>query len=504
MKNKKDLLSIAGIVATASLAFVSGGVVFSALANLGAAVAANFITDLNPNRIKKIFLDEHPNNLNHSIKRLLIESIKESLNNIFILFSEKQVSENEKKEAKKLVKILQKKIPDTLLNSEQIELNERDIKHFLYEKDKEEIICNFIANQFEEFGITEPFKSFLATNLPSQIQLCFGEGLKDPANQNAWIAFQRMLMEEIRNNIKEIADTQISIKEDLSNLKFEKSGFSQEQINEICELVKILNDKKLVEVKLRNGVEQSLKSIENKANEVIRITTKTQLTVNELKIIVEKLKQQNRTNQIIIYTLSGCLSIAAFFVFYKIIHQPFTTTVKLYGWENENQNPLDGKGTLVLILGDKTEKAGINRQGEAVFKGILPKYNEQTVSIHLIDTENEPYYLKDSIVKIIKNEVSKMQVLLYGLDKFEGRIVEIIGDNKVGVPEAMVYVNNLSAKTDTRGDFVIDIPQNKQQREQYVEISKNGYITYTNNSMQMVRKKTDMGCEIILTKTNDK
>ena len=512
MNKKKDILSIVGLLATTSLAVVSGGLVNPAAVNIiggiggnvGASLVAHFLTGFTPAKIKRLFVDVHPNDLNHSIKKLFIASIRESLNNISVLFSETQASDKEKTEAKQLIKILQKRLPDVLLNSNQIRLDEPEIKRFLYEKGKEDVICNFVENQFDSFGITEPFKSFLAQNLPVQLQLCFGEGLKDPANQNAWVAFQRMLMEEIRSDIKNIADTQQSIKDDLSDLKFEKSGFSESQIAEVRQLVQILNDKKLVEVKITNSVNHTLESIENRANEVIRITTKTQLTVDELKNIVEKLKRQNHANQFIIYTLAVCLMIAAAFVAYKLIHQPFTTTLQVYGWENEQHNPLNGTGGLVLTLGDKTERSEINRQGEAVFKGIMPQYNGKTVAVQIIDTENEPYYLTDSIVKITKNEVTKVQVLLYGLDMFEGRIVEIAGENKVGIAGATVYVDDISATTDERGHFAISIPQNKQKREQYVEISKDGYITYTNNTMPMVRKRTDSGCEIILTRTNDK
>jgi hypothetical protein len=275
----------------------------------------------------------HPNDLNHSIKKLFVASIEEALYNISVLFSETDTSENEKKEAKLLIKTLQKQLPAMMMDEKQIQLNEPEIKQFLYEKSKEDIICNFIENQFDAFGITESFKSFLAQNLPSQLQLCFGEGLKDPANQHAWIAFQRMLIEEVKNDIKQIVDTQQSIKEDLSDLKFEKSGFSEEQIAEVRELIKILNNKKLVEIKIKNGIDESLQSIENRANEIIKITTKTQLTVDELKTIVEKIKRQNRINHIIIIALAVCLFAVGFFIGYRAINQPFTATVQVYGWK---------------------------------------------------------------------------------------------------------------------------------------------------------------------------
>jgi hypothetical protein len=404
---------------------------------------------------------------------LFIASINDALSNINVLFSETSNAAHEKKIAKQLIKTLQKNLPDMLSNKKKIQFDEAEIKHFLYENSKEDAICRFIETQFSDFGITEPFKSFLAQNLSAQIQLCFGEGLKNPANRDAWIAFQRMLIEEIRNDIKQIADTQQSIKDDLSNLKFERSGFSEEQINDIRELVKILNDKKLIEIKITDSINQSLQSIEDKANEIIRITTRTQLTIDELKTIVGKINRQNRTNHIIIYILAICFFVAGAFIAYKLVNQPFTTTIQIYGWEGEQHNPLDGKGVIVLTLGDKTEKAEISRQGEAVFKGILAEYNGKTVSAYITDTEGEPYYLSDSIIKIEKNGTTKVQILLHGLEKLEGTIFDDVSGE--GLPDVSVTVAGITVTTDEKGNFIIEIPIEKQRREQEIEISKEGY-----------------------------
>ena len=474
MKNiKNDIPAIAGLLTTASLAVVSGGLMNPALANIGASLAANFLTGFTPAKIKKWFVDVHPDDLNHSIKKLFVASIQEALHNVSVLFVETQATGNEKKDAKQLVKTLQKHLPEVLLDGNRIRLDEPEIKKFLYETDKGDVICQFVENQFETFGITDPFRSFMAKNLPAQIQLCFGEGLKDPGNQNAWIAFQRMLMEEIRNDIKQIAGTQQSIKDDLSDLKFTQSGLSEGQIAEIRQLIQILNDKKLVEVKIKNGIIQSLKSVENKANEIIRITTKTRLTVDELKVVVEKIRRQNCTQQIIMYALAACLLLSGAFVAYRVLHQPFTATVKIYGWEGETHQPLNGKGAIVLTLGDKTEKAEINRQGEAVFKGIPPEYNGKMAEVRIVDTENEPYYLTSSTIKIPKNDVVKVQALLRGLEKLEGTVFDNISGE--GLPGVTVTVAGESATTDEKGNFSVDIPLEKQRMEQEIDVSKEGY-----------------------------
>ena len=474
MKNfKKEIPSIIGALAATSLTVIASGLTNSTLSGVATKIAANFFTGFSPNKIKRWFFPTHPDQLNHSIKKLFVASIDEALFNINILFSETKCTDDEKKEAKQLIKTLQKHLPDMLMDAEQIQLEEAEIKHFLYEKEEEDATCRFIETQFADFGITEPFKSFLAQNLPAQIQLCFGEGLKDPNHQNAWIAFQRMLMEEMRNDIKKIADTQQSIKEDLSDLKFEKSGFSKEQVDEIHQLVNMLNNKKLIEVKIKDGLNQSLQSIESNANEVIKITTETNITVTELKTIIEKLNRQTRTTHVIIYSLAVLLLLAGAFIIYKFINQPFTTTIQIYGWENEHHNPLDGKGAIVLRFNDKTEKAEINRQGEAIFKGILPEYNGKTVAVYITDTDGEDYYLADSLLVIQKNNTTTVQVLLHGLEKLQGTVYDNISGE--GLPDVTVTLAGITSSTNEKGDFIIEIPVDKQRQEQEIEVSKTGY-----------------------------
>ena len=474
MKNiQKDIPQIVGLIATTSLALITGGVVNPAITSIGAGLATNILAGFTPDKVRKMFVTEHPDKLNHSIKKLFVASVSDALGNINVLFSETNYSVAEKKIAKGLIKILQRQLPSMLMSDKHIQLEESEIKHFLYEKGKEEAICRLIENEFSGFGIAEPFKSFLAKNLPAQIQLCFGEGLKDPANQHAWVAFQRMLMEEIRDDIKQLADTQQSIKDDLSDLKFTKTGFSKKQLDEVHKLVKILNNKKLFEVKITDGISQSLQSIEEKANEIIQITTQTNLTVSQLKTSVEKIKQQNKTTQIIIFSLAACLLIAGFFILYKTINQPFTLTVQLYGWESEQHNPLGGKGTLVLTVGDKIEQAPINQQGEAIFKNILPQFNGKSVSAYIADTEGEPYYLSDSILTIQKNNTTKVQVLLRGLEKLQGTVYDNISEE--GLPDASVTIAEITVKTDEKGNFTLEIPIEKQGLEQEVEVSKIGY-----------------------------
>ena len=153
--------------------------------------------------------------------------------------------------------------------------------------------------------------------------------------------------------------------------------------------------------------------------------------------------------------------------------EPFTATIQIYGWKGELHNPLNGKGAIVLTLGDKMEQAPINKNGEAIFKDVLPEHNEKEVPVHITDTEGEPYYLLDNVAKIQRNSITKLQVLLRGLEKLEGMIFDNISGE--GLADVSITIAGITAITDANGSYNIDIPIEKQQQEQQVIISKKGY-----------------------------
>jgi len=144
-----------------------------------------------------------------------------------------------------------------------------------------------------------------------------------------------------------------------------------------------------------------------------------------------------------------------------------------------------------LIIGDKSEKAIVNQQGEAIFKGIPPEYNGQIVPIYITDTENEPYYLADSTIEIHKDKISEIQVLLKRLEVFKGVVID---ENGLGIPNATIFVGDIKGITDERGAFQINIPLEKKQHTQEIEIHKDGYTSYRNIAMPM----TGDACRIVL------
>jgi len=158
------------------------------------------------------------------------------------------------------------------------------------------------------------------------------------------------------------------------------------------------------------------------------------------------------------------------------LNQPFTATVRVHGWKGKNHFPLQGNGTIVLILGDKIEKTEINKQGEAIFKSVSAEYANRPVRIAITDTQGEPYYLPDSILVLRKKEINYIEAKLKGLDCLRGEVLD--ADTGEGIPGAGILVAGIETTTDEYGRFQVNLPAEKQEKEQEITISKESYTGY--------------------------
>jgi hypothetical protein len=488
---KKDIPVLLGLIGSTSLAFITSGVaspgLLSLLGNFGINFSSSLLMGLSPERMKRWFVDVHPDDMNHSIKKLFVSSVGEALNNIRILYEGSAASEQDKEEAKKLVKSLQRSLATQLMDKTLICLEEPEVKQFLYNSNDtgNGAIVSFILDALQRTGVSDSFGQFLSQHLAPQIQLCFGEGLKRSENRDAWVAFQRMMAEDLQETVNRIEASQEEIKTELSNLRQGTSGFTKKQMDEIRRLKELLQNPKKFQLAIDKGITESLQLIESKANELIRTTTEIHVTVKELQTMTKRMERKQRQIFIAVCISLAVTAAAAGFIIFYALNQPFTATIHIYGWEGKQHHPLDGKGAVELKLGDKTERAEINSRGEAIFRKLLPAYKNQTVCIALTDTGYEPYYLQDSAVQLRKDGISEVRVMLYGLDQLEGFIL----DGNKGIAGAKVRVAGISAQTDKQGYFSISIPPEKQRKYQEVEISKDGYKPYRYSEMTMVRQK---------------
>ena len=228
---------------------------------------------------------------------------------------------------------------------------------------------------------------------------------------------------------------------------------------------------------IRKDVEEVKKDVEDVKRDVEDVKKGKENAKKENNIKISQLIllwiKRNFTATAIGLFLTIAFGVFSIYVYYKPVVDVFTATIEVYGWEGEHHNPLDGKGALVLTLEEKSEKAIINQQGEAVFVGLPSKYDGETVVVYLTDTEGEPYFLPDSIIEIHKTGVTKVQVRLRGLDRLEGQIFDETGID--GLPGVKIRVAEQTTTTDEWGHFSVEIPRDKMKRNQLIEVKKEGY-----------------------------
>lgn len=243
-----------GALSHISLVCLSQGLSTEALLSIVTGVSGNLVSDmlqgLLQGKAKNWLFRTHPNDLNHSIKRLFVSSIDDALSNIHILYEESGLTSQEKREAKrafkKLKQALHSKAEDIIKSAS---IDDLHINNFIHSGYADTSVTSYLLRELEGCDLSPKLRSFIAQHYPTQIQLCFGEGLKSPANHEAWVAYQRLMSDELRDLLQGLQAEQREIREDLKDLKLGQ-GIDPEQMKELRRLGDLLSDPKQFELHL--------------------------------------------------------------------------------------------------------------------------------------------------------------------------------------------------------------------------------------------------------------
>lgn len=308
-----------------------------------------------------------------------------------------------------------------------------------------------------------------------------------------------MLLEDLRARLVRIEEGQERIEKSILDLKDVKGGISDADMKDIRELKDILQNKELIKTHVNKATTSRLKAIDANGARVLSIVTKTNVQVDNTYMIIKsfvdeynrKIQTEKRNHLLVFCFVTICLT-AMIYLAYNIFTQPFTLSIQTYGWKGKDHKPLEGVGTLEIVLGDKSEKVEINKNGEAIFKNVEYKYNNTSVLVRLLDTKGELYYTPDSVVLINKDELNYVQVYLKGIDKLRGLVIDNVSGN--GLSQATVEVAGIATTTDERGRFKLSIPIAKQEKKQEINVYKEGYTGYR----AMVPMGNENECRIVL------
>jgi len=160
----------------------------------------------------------------------------------------------------------------------------------------------------------------------------------------------------------------------------------------------------------------------------------------------------------------------------------FNPQIQITNWKNYQENFLP---YIKLEIDGKTIEEQINKEGIAKFTDIKGKYNKKEVPIEITHTEGMPYFFENKTITLQKDSVNKINVQLRGLERLEAIVVDF--DTKEILPNARVTCADTIIVTNNKGELVIDISLEKQEKAKRVKIQKEGYDDF-NEFISFVEK----------------
>lgn len=480
-----------GTLAHVSLNCLSTGLSLETLLTIATGVsgsiAGDMLKNLSKDKLKHLLFGTHPNDLNHSIQKLFLASLGEALDNILVLYAETGISRQEKAQAKKAIAEIKKRIQakGTPLVVEALKQDD-SISQFIRSGYGDDKVSLYLKEMLGQASLDAKLSQFIAQHFPAQIQLCFGEGLKSPTHRDAWVAYQRLMSDELRTLVVGIAQGQEEMRQDLKDLKL-ASGLDGSTLEGLHRLNELLSDDSKFALALNEALGQSLSQLEELANRIIHITTETHYTVLEIKALQqEQLRRARRLQYLVaLALLFGLLSVGV--VARMWLLRPFNLSVVVYGWLGKEHTPLRGTGSLTLMVGGKAYEGEIDSRGRVLFADMPHDSKGQTARVALRDTEGMPYYCCDSTLVIEQGQTLYLPISLLGIDRAVGVVKD--EESQAPIPNARVQIAGLEGQTDSLGRFDLSIPAPQQAEEQEIEIIKEGYRGYR-ATHTMVGKET--------------
>lgn len=296
MISKKQIIDLTELIVIGSITtagfFIGGTIGASVMAGLGINLASNVIGSGSA-KLKSRWIESKDGILNRDIQRALLRAYQNSLKHLqdvyFNLDAAKSISKNEKKEITTFFKELQKTAKEAFIPNIEKSIKEGEIQKYLLKDNKqgEKLLLERI-NQSKILDFkNEHFITFFKSNLLTDVNFWFSEELKTDSLEcnKAWRAFQRLLLEGIKDDISLIKTGQDDIKQELRKVK---------NIEIEIKKLRYIFDK-------RNSFEPfqtNLIEINSSLTNVAEIVTRTEKKIDKLKILIEDDKYLFQKSQI--------------------------------------------------------------------------------------------------------------------------------------------------------------------------------------------------------------
>ena len=229
----------------------------------------------------------------------------------------------------------------------------------------------------------------------------------------------------------------------------------------------IIRDKNSVDISELN---QSIKSIESKTNEIAGTATETKNIAGIIETYVKKAIGQNRKTHIfmiifavLLLCFGGCV------VYYSVGTSSFKTTIQIMDWKGRPSDKINQSNCKIKIL-DKSKKSITD--GSVEFNEIPIKYkNNKNHKVKVVFFPCEDCGAFELVCdSIVLQKDAELRIKIKGLDRIFGYVKDNEGNP---IDSAKVEIIGVPPRyTDEMGYYEIFIPEEQQEWEQTITVTK--------------------------------
>lgn len=485
LDNKSETIkTLMGVVISTGLTVCTQGsshLILGALGSIASGFAVDFIGKIEYNKIKKFLQETDPSDLNHDLQKIIIQSVEWAVVNIQILYKKEGLDNKQTNELKQFTNDLIEQIG---LLKHQLAHDSNDLYKIIETpKNQQEVFKIFDLN-VDSFPVINPdnaYHLFFKKHFIPNLQLCFGELLKDKKNRPALIAYQREIYQTLNTSIDKVISQN---KEILETLKAPKQNKIASEENKKWNLIKEnIQSKDLTEVtpEFEHLINVQLSDIKQNTDLLVDITSDLKEELERVKGIIKGIgigidKNWIQKNKVIIISLFSIAILLIVGLVYKINTSPFQMNIGLAIDKNikiHSEYPkLSNEARLRFYFPNKTIEKEITFNNEIIITEILTSLKNRKCKIELLDK----YWIttKDSI--LIDEGVIHLNIIPNDrLANIKGRVKS--RNLQDLIHDAKIIIDGIETTSNQNGEFTITMPIEKRKTNYVIRVEKEGYLS---------------------------
>lgn len=473
-KNYRE--SLIGLMITAGVGFVStalGQNTIAAVTGLASGVAINALLPYGISFLEHFKKHiSHPDELNHNLQLIMQESINDALSNV----RKKYHPENEDD------RLLVKKFTDEIIDNTATFFipTPGEPKIFLNEvltetHDKLTSLMTELNRKVRGRGLSDGYTDFFKAHIQTELEFAFTQNLKAPRNAEGWIAFQKIMYEDIKKDTQLILDGQTKLEQELADIKqlnrSRARKLSEHELNVLTQFNRRLADFSEVQPLFNDQLNLLVSRLEQQMNEM---NANLVAQRNILTDIAGYLTKERYHYQVAVFTVLLLGFVIAGIILYGR-SQPFEAGVVIDIPASSDSWSFGDTVRITLKYGKEFQTIETKSFTPVYFRNIPGKYRNDTARIIVSGLEGEPFrqHCDTCVYMLSTDKPMHVKLDFYHLDSFDGYVRD--EDSQEVLSGAIVTIAGISSVTDSLGHFIIKLPSVKQHRFQNITIVRKGY-----------------------------